>query len=197
MHNVMKLKYGNTNTFLIRGEKGSLLIDTDYAGTLPAFYRAIKAQGMALSGITYVLATHYHPDHMGLISSLMGQGVRLLLMENQREAVHFSDALFARAGLAYAPIDEEKAHVLAFSESRGFLQNLGIEGEMLPTSSHSKDGVCCLLDDGKCFVGDVEPPEFLAGYEENEPLRQDWQRIMQHHPHLIYFAHAPEKSVTE
>ncbi len=34
---VSKLKYGNTNTFFIHGISGNLLIDTDYAGTLPAF----------------------------------------------------------------------------------------------------------------------------------------------------------------
>lgn len=32
---VSKLKYGNTNTFFVRGTDGNLLIDTDYAGTLP------------------------------------------------------------------------------------------------------------------------------------------------------------------
>jgi len=53
----IKLKYGNTNTFFIRGTSGNLLIDTDYAGTLPAFYRAIKDYKIKISDITYVLAT--------------------------------------------------------------------------------------------------------------------------------------------
>ena len=39
---MVKLKYGNTNTFFIRGNEGGLLLDTDYAGTLTAFYKAIK-----------------------------------------------------------------------------------------------------------------------------------------------------------
>ena len=30
------LKYGNTNTFFIEGNDGALLVDTDYAGTLPS-----------------------------------------------------------------------------------------------------------------------------------------------------------------
>ena len=60
---VSKLKYGNTNTFFIHGISGNLLINTDYAGTLPAFYRAIKVHNIKISDITYVLATHYHPDH--------------------------------------------------------------------------------------------------------------------------------------
>ena len=38
----VKLKYGNTNTYYIPGRGGGLLVDTDYAGTLGAFYRALK-----------------------------------------------------------------------------------------------------------------------------------------------------------
>ena len=63
----IKLKYGNTNTFFIHGMNGNLLVDTDYAGTLPAFYRALKADNIKISDISYVVATHYHPDHIGLI----------------------------------------------------------------------------------------------------------------------------------
>ena len=47
---MIRLKYGNTNTFFIRGEACGLLIDTDYAGTLPAFYRALKAAGLSCHG---------------------------------------------------------------------------------------------------------------------------------------------------
>ena len=74
-----KIRYGNTNTVLIKGDKGSILIDTDYAGTMPSFYKTIKSLGIKVSDITYVLATHYHPDHIGLISELMSQGVKLKL----------------------------------------------------------------------------------------------------------------------
>ena len=66
---VKKLRYGNTNTFFVQGTGGALLVDTDFAGTLPAFYRAIKEQGVGMREITHVLATHYHPDHIGLISA--------------------------------------------------------------------------------------------------------------------------------
>ena len=125
---ITRLKYGNTNTFLIRGESGKLLVDTDYAGTLPGFYRAIKEAGIRVSDIDYVLATHYHPDHMGLISELMKQGVRLLL-----------------------------------------------------------------LDSGECFVGDLEPMEYLDAYEEKAALQRDWERIMGHSPKVIYYAHRPPK----
>jgi glyoxylase-like metal-dependent hydrolase (beta-lactamase superfamily II) len=70
-----RLKYGNTNTFFVQGSKSSLLVDTDYAGTLTAFYRALKQNDIRIKDIDYVMATHYHPDHMGLIGELMEQGV--------------------------------------------------------------------------------------------------------------------------
>ena len=65
-----KLRYGNTNTFFIKGTNAGLLIDTDMAGTLPLFFRAIKAAGIEARDIAYVLATHYHPDHIGLVGEL-------------------------------------------------------------------------------------------------------------------------------
>jgi len=181
---ITKLKYGNTNTFLIRGE----------SGTLPGFYRAIKEAGIRISDIDYVLATHYHPDHMGLISELMKEGVRLLLLDTQQPHVRFSDAIFARdRRWKYEPISEEAATVIESAESRVFLKSLGIHGEIAVTPSHSPDSVSLLLDSGECFVGDLEPLEYLEAYEEKEELKRDWELILNHGPKVIYYAHRPPK----
>lgn len=75
------LRYGNTNTYFIGGENKGILIDTDWAGTLPAFYKAIKLCSIRIEDIGYVIATHYHPDHMGLISELNELGIKLLLVD--------------------------------------------------------------------------------------------------------------------
>lgn len=193
---VIKLKYGNTNTFFIRGELGSILIDTDYAGTLPAFYKAIKAHGIKIGDINYVLATHYHPDHIGLVSELMKQGVKLLIVDTQIPHSHFSDEIFSRdKHLNYEPIEIDNATVIRSDESRDFLKNLGIDGEIIVTPSHSDDSVSLILDSGECFVGDLEPIEYLAGYEENEKLKYDWEQIMLHSPKVIYYAHINEKQM--
>ena len=93
---VSKLKYGNTNTFFVRGTDGNLLIDTDYAGTLPAFYRTIKEHNIKISDITYVLATHYHPDHIGWVSELVKQGIKLLIVDTQSQYIHFAEEIFSR-----------------------------------------------------------------------------------------------------
>ena len=85
---MIKLRYGNTNTFYIPGSKGGLLIDTDWAGMLPPFFKAIKSVGLGISDISYVLATHYHPDHVGIIGELQGLGVVLLAANVQIGRAH-------------------------------------------------------------------------------------------------------------
>lgn len=39
MVKVIKIKYGNTKCYLIQGTKKTILIDTDWAGTLSRFLR--------------------------------------------------------------------------------------------------------------------------------------------------------------
>ena len=192
---MLKLKYGNTNTYFVQGEKYSLLVDTDYAGSMPAFYKAIKKAGIKVSDVSYVLATHYHPDHMGIIGELMKQGVELLLLEEQREKVHFSDNIFERERLPYIPINEVSATVIRCNESRIFLSSIGLIGEIIRTPSHSEDSVSLILDDGNCIVGDLEPIEYAEGYENNELLKKDWKQILSFAPKKVYFAHRPEKII--
>ena len=191
---VSKLRYGNTNTFFIRGTGANLLVDTDYAGTMPAFYKAMKAHDIKMSDITYVLATHYHPDHIGLVSELVKQGVKLLIIDTQSQYIHFADEIFRREKRAgYEPISIENAIVISTKESREFLKNIGIEGEIIATQSHSNDSISLILDNGICIVGDLEPREYLDGYEENIALKDDWNLVMSYQPKIIYYSHANEK----
>ena len=46
---------------------------------------------------------------------------------------------------------------------------------------------------GECFVGDLEPIEYLAAYEQNDRLKYDWELVMHYAPKKIYYAHANEK----
>ena len=184
------LRYGNTNTCFLNG----LLIDTDYAGTMERFYRALKENDIRVSDIRYVLATHYHPDHMGLIGELMKQGAGLLIVDTQYGHIHYADKIFSRENnLRCEPIDESRATVISCAESRDFLMGLGISGRIISTPSHSPDSVSLILDDGSCIVGDLEPIEYLQAYDDNVQLKKDWENIMSYSPKRIIYAHVNEK----
>ena len=191
---VSRLRYGNTNTFFVRGVSGGILIDTDYAGTLPLLYKQLKKNNIQLNDITYILATHYHPDHIGLMSELMDLGVNLLLIDIQVEYVHFSDEIFSRdTRFKYKPIDSKKAIVITCRESRDFLADMGIYGEIISTPSHSEDSISVILDNGDCIVGDLEPISYLDAYDDNLKLKKDWEHISNFEPKKILYAHANEK----
>lgn len=184
---MQNLKYGNTNTYFING----LLFDTDMPGTMPQFFKVIKQNDIPFDGIQYVLASHYHPDHIGLISELMGMGIKLVVAEHQLKHVHFADEILKRQyGDKYHPIDESRATVITVDESRKFLKSIGISGEIIPTYSHSPDGIALILDDGECFAGDLEPRSYISAYENNDALEKDWKLLIAHKPKVIHFSHA-------
>ena len=194
---MIKLKYGNTNTFYIQGANGSLLFDTDYAGTLFPFYRAIKQNSIDLKAIQYVLASHYHPDHMGIIGNLIDHGVQLLLIDIQQNFIHLPDKVFLKNKIPFRPIDIVDATVVSCAKSRDFLYNIGIKGEIIHTPSHSGDSISLILDNGSCLVGDLEPIEYIEAYEGNNVLQADWNYVLSFDPKKIFYAHRPEKTVSK
>lgn len=54
--------------------------------------------------------------------------------------------------------------MLKCEENRTLLHDIGIEGEILSTSSHSNDSISLILDDETCVVGDLEPIDYLDAY---------------------------------
>ena len=57
----------------------------------------------------------------------------------------------------------------------------------------AKDSISLILDNGICFVGDLETIEYLDAYDGNSKLKSDWNLVMSYNPKKIYYAHANEK----
>ena len=187
------LKYSSTNTYYVKENGAGLLVDTGYAGTLPAFFKALKNADISIKDIGCCFATHYHPDHIGLIGELQDLGVKLIIADVQLPFVHFADSIFARDGFkSYKAPDEGAADVINIEQSRALLASLGISGELVHTPSHSADCVSLALDSGECIVGDLEPFPYLKAYEDNQALKADWDMILDFKPKLILYAHANE-----
>ena len=186
---MIKLKYGNTSTYLIKGDYGNLLIATDYAGSLFAFFKELKKNNLKIEDINYVIATHYHPDHMGLIGELQKYNVKLIIVNNQLDYIDFSYSIFNKDKIKYIPINIDDAIIINEDESRKLLAKMGINGEIIITPSHSKDSISIVLDDGNCFVGDLEPYSYIGGYIDNDDLKRDWELINKYKPKVVHFGH--------
>ncbi|MBR5657848.1 MAG: MBL fold metallo-hydrolase [Lachnospiraceae bacterium] len=190
MNSVRLLKYGTTNTYLIEGRDGFLLVDTGWAGKLPEFFRALDELHIVAQEISYVLLTHFHPDHMGIAQDIAEIGAQVLIMDVQKEFVHCSDAIFAKErGSSFKPIDESRARALRCAESRAFLRDFGIEGEILHTPGHSDDSVSLWLDQGDLFVGDLNPLYELELHRDTQ-IGTTWEMLLAKKPKKVYYGHA-------
>lgn len=194
---VVRLRYGRTCTYLLHGRCGSVLVDTDWAGTMPAFWRAIGAAGVGIGDIDFVMCTHWHPDHMGIVGDLQWRGVVPVAFDVQVRHVHDSDRVFRQAGrrgVRFAPVNDDGLRVVPLGESRRFLASLGIAGEVVSTPSHSRDSVSVLLDSGTFLVGDLATPLMVQAYGDRCPvqLREDWRLLRSRKPSVICFAHDGE-----
>ncbi len=62
-----ELKYVNTKCYYINGKA---LVDTDLSGTLPAFFKCAKPNGIDITELQYLPISHFHPDHMVIAGDL-------------------------------------------------------------------------------------------------------------------------------
>ena len=158
---IQLLKYGNTNCYYIKGKNGSMLIDTDWAGTLQAFYRKIKE--LNITQIDYLLITHYHPDHIGIAQNIIDMGTKLLLIDVQKDYIHCSDKIFEKdKNIDFKPINTEPI-IISCEQSREFLNGLGIDGEIIYTPGHSEDSISL--------------------------INNSWNKILRHNISKIYYGH--------
>jgi ribonuclease/clavin/mitogillin len=191
MHmNIVNLSYRSTNYYALEIKGGKLLIDCGWPGMFPEFLSVFKRKGIKPQEIHYILVTHFHMDHAGAVQELKGHGAKLILMESQ---VNFftpmADYLKSK-NMPYLEIQPIGNMIMKFDESRNFLKDLGLAGEIISTPGHSDDHVTLILDDGSVFTGDL-PPRSLA---TDDTTIASWDRIYQHKVTRIFPAHGNQYS---
>ena len=190
MEKITTLKYSNTNTYLIEGEKGTILFDTGWAGTFPMFCAELGRCGKQLKSIDHILISHFHPDHYGIAQEIADQGPVILACDVQKDYLHASDGIFEKdKRMRFFPIRDEKVKHVTLSESRNFLATLGINGEILHTPGHSDDSISLWLDQGALFVGDLNPLYELELHRGTE-IERSWNRCLALKPGIVYYGHA-------
>lgn len=79
--NIQPIRLSVTTCYLIPLESGYLLADTGYDQDWPLFCARLRDAGVSFSQIEYVLLTHHHDDHCGLLHRLLEQNpaIRVVL----------------------------------------------------------------------------------------------------------------------
>jgi glyoxylase-like metal-dependent hydrolase (beta-lactamase superfamily II) len=184
--NIINVGYDSTNYYLIEFKSGKLLVDCGWPGTLPKFMAELKRKGIAIKEIKYLLVTHFHPDHAGLAQELKNQGIKLIVLEPQVDFIPAFGEYFKGKNFPYIPITQNDNLALKLEDSRTFLADLGLHGEILHTPGHSNDSVTLILDEGFAFTGDLHPSFMNI---DDATTRASWDKIHQHKVKRIFPGH--------
>jgi len=184
---IVNVGYRSTNFWVVSAGRNRLLIDLGWPGRAAALFANLDRMGVPLSEIRYGLATHYHIDHAGAAQDLKLRGVPLLVMEEQVYAIPLMKQWIKPAD-GYTEITTHDNVVIATSDSRAFLAEMGIAGEILHTPGHSDDSVSLVLDMGCAFTGDLTL-ERMVSKEDPEVVARSWQMLRDRGVTTIYPGH--------
>jgi len=190
---IVNVGYRSTNYWVVSASTSRLLVDIGWPGTLGTMKANLKRKDVPLHEIRYALATHYHIYHAGLAEELKREGVPLLVLAVQIEAIPIMKS-WTKPWDNYVDITPAGNVIISFEQSRRLLGQIGIPGEILHTPGHSDHCVSLLLDDGSVFTGDL-PPEAYAF--DNPVALATWRHLRERGASRVYPAHGPIRSIDE
>jgi len=184
--NIVNVGYDSTNYYMIEAQAGKLLVDCGWPGTIQKFLGVLKRKGISLKEIKYLLVTHFHPDHAGLVQELKNQGTRFILLDCQTRFIAPFREYFIPKKYPYVEIRQDDNQVLRIEDSRMFLASIGLQGEILHTPGHSDDSVTLILDEGYAFTGDLHPSFMNI---DHDVTQASWDKIHRHKIKQIFPGH--------
>ncbi len=193
LEKLVTLTIQSNHLYLVDFGRGKIMIDAGWAGTLPRLKAELKTAGVSSNEIRYVMATHYHPDHGGLVQEVKRAfGASLIFHERQFAGLEELKAFYARkASVEYVPARIEKDDLLLRSapdDNYAVLHSLGVRGWIVETPGHSDDSISLVLENGWAFTGDLHPPQY-APPEFSADICASWKRLLERGATRIHPAH--------
>ena len=173
------LKLSVTNCYLLKAEKGYVLVDTAYDWEWDAFRRELGKAGVGFDDLEYLILTHHHDDHAGLLNQLVAQNPALKIVMsvrakdrlargkndwpkeagciNRRVAalVRLMAKLDKKHTQTYPPYVARGEDILVSQDTSLRELGIGLEGRIVETPGHSTDSISLELPEGVWLVGDA------------------------------------------
>lgn len=186
---IVNVGYRSTNFWVVSAGRSRLLVDLGWWGMFGTLTANLERMDIPLREITHGVATHYHGDHAGAAQDLKNAGMRLVVAEEQVDAIALM-ARHAKPDDHYTPIRADDNVIVSCMGSRALLATLGINGQFVHTPGHSDDSISVLLDSGEVFTGDLTWPTF-ATEETMDAVMASWARLRELGAKMVYAGHGP------
>jgi len=190
---VKYFRYHNTNCYFLESsiDNSLLAVDAGWPCTLYEYQRELKTIGCSFKNIKWVIVTHFHMDHAGLVGEFIKEGITCYTFENQTsididemERVILKNKEYSE----YQKIDRKKLKTTTIIEFNSEIKKLGIDGEAIITKGHSSDSITFLTKEHEAIIGDLAPINQIME-NDNESL-ENWNTIKQKGIKNIYPSHA-------
>ncbi len=186
---ILNLTCKRTNCYLLEANCGWIMVDTDFPDTLHRLVSLLKQHDIKISDIKYLLVTHFHPDHAGIVQDLKNSGVRLVILECQVSFIEKLNYFFKKNHkINFTDITLDDNAVISNNESRKFLSSVGIDGEIIQTPGHTEDSITLIIDGYCAFTGDLPEFALMEAYND-QVVRDSWKLIKDYKVTKIYPAH--------
>jgi endoribonuclease LACTB2 len=160
--------------YLLESESHLLLVDTGFPNTLFELGRAMRSTGYQISDIDYLIVTHFHIDHAGAVQELKNEGLSFVLFDVQQSHIQSLEWM-AKDKWECTPIQLHDTIIMKTENSRPFLKQLNMDGEIVATPGHSEDSISLLLDTGEVFIGDLMAEHLIMADTSLE--KKSWEKL--------------------
>ncbi len=175
---IVNLKLNETVCYLVPIDNKYLLIDTGYQKHKNLFYKRLKDLNISINDIAYVLLTHHHDDHSGLLNEIKIHNPSCRIIMHVKAIPHLQKGkddlinckyINARVGMmikivkrfnkewdfAFPPYKVHSNDIVIEKETTLKAIGINIPGKIIYTPGHTDDSITLLLGNGMCFAGDA------------------------------------------
>jgi hydroxyacylglutathione hydrolase len=191
--------------YLIKGEKGSILVDTGFPGNGKKITKFLIKKGIDPQRVGLILITHGHIDHYGSareLRELTGAPVAIqeLDADGPRKGISahlYPHGLFGRMLNLYARkqrIEALEPDIILKGDED--LEKYGIEAKVVPTPGHTPGSISVVLPEA-ALVGDLivgkfffsKAPAYSSFVWDREQLRQSVRKLLEYSPKVFLSCH--------
>jgi glyoxylase-like metal-dependent hydrolase (beta-lactamase superfamily II) len=212
-HNIILIKLGMTNCYLIRGGEDYVMVDAGPPNTLEKFRQKMNQLRITPNHIKMIFITHMHFDHVGSLREISRlTGAKSLMHHLDRELVEKGTIImpdgkgpwgkFLTAFLwAIKPMINKNMGPIpvdrSLENSPLSLEEFRINGKIIHTPGHTAGSISLVLESGEAFVGDLAmsgfprvsgPGPFVLG-DDIETMKRSWQLLLDEGARKIYPSH--------